>query len=509
MTPHKRIALNVVATYGRSIFAAAVGIFSSRWIFLALGEVDYGLFAVVGSIIAFITFFNGVLGSSVTRFYAYAIGEARKMEAESGVKHVREWFNTALSIHTAVPIVLTLIGYPIGIYAIGHWLQIPPERIAACVWVFRISLVTAFFSMVSIPFISLYTAYQDIAELSLYGVLNSILVFVSSYWLMGVNSDRLVVYALIMMSIHVSIPLMQMARAFWKYPVCRIDFTQWWNGARNKKLFSFAGWQFFGNCGSMMRHQACTMLTNVYFGPRLNAAYGISSTVLGQTGALTNALVGAFTPAITSEEGAGDRSRMISYAWRASRYGTFLLLIFLVPLTLEINEVLRLWLKTPPAWTSILCIIAFMETVFSKMTVGQQLAISAQGRIACYQATLGTIMISAFPLAWLLILFGCGPASVVIALVATTTACSLGRVWFGWRQLDMSPADWLKEVVLPLVVVTFCALVAGVVIRLAMAESFLRICVTSLATFVVMVLVGWFAILGQAEREKILAKIRR
>ena len=150
-----------------------------------------------------------------------------------------------------------------------------------------------------------------------------------------------------------------------------------------------------------------------------------------------------------------------------------------------------------------------METVFGKMTVGQQLAISAQGRIARYQATLGSIMISAFPLAWLLILFGCGPASVVIALVATTTACSLGRVWFGWRQLDMSPADWIKEVVRPLVVVTLCAFVAGVVIRLAMEASFLRICVTSLATFVVMVLVGWFAIIGQAEREKILAKIRR
>ena len=498
-----------MATYGRSLFAAAVGIFSSRWIFLALGEVDYGLFAVVGSIIAFITFFNGVLGSSVTRFYAYAIGEARNMDGVEGRIHVCKWFNTALSIHTAVPLVFTVIGYPIGIYAINHWLQIPMERISACIWVFRISLVTAFFSMVSIPFVSLYTAYQDIAELSLYGFLNSMLVFVTSYWLTGIDSDRLIAYSIMMMSIHVSIPLMQMARAFWKYPACRIDLSEWWNGARNKKLFSFAGWQFFGNCGSMMRHQACTMLTNVYFGPRLNAAYGISSTVLGQTGALTNALVGAFTPAITSEEGAGDRSRMVSYAWRASRYGTFLLLLFLVPLALEINEVLRLWLKNPPAWTSILCLIAFMETIFSKMTVGQQLAISAQGRIARYQATLGTIMISAFPFAWILILFGCGPASVVISLVATTTACALGRIWFGWHQLNMLPVEWLKEVVMPLAMVGAIALAAGVMVRFTLSASILRIFATSLATFVAMMSAGWFVILGEAERGRILAKLRR
>ena len=509
MTTHRRIALNVAATYGRSLFAAAVGMFSSRWIFLALGEVDYGLFAVVGSVIAFITFFNGVLGSSVTRFYAYAIGEARKMDDGNGQRHVREWFNTALSVHTAVPLVLTLIGYPIGVYAICHWLQIPPNRVSACIWVFRISLVTAFVSMISIPFISLYTAYQDIAELSLYGVLNSALVFVSAYVLMSVESDRLVVYALIMMAIHVGIPLVQIARAFYKYKICRIDFKAWRNGARNRMLFSFAGWQFFGNCGAMMRAQACTMLTNVYFGPRLNAAYGISNTVLGQTGALTNALIGAFTPAITSEEGAGDRNRMISYAWRASRYGTCLLLLFLIPLSLEIHEVLRLWLKTPPSWTATLCLVAFMETVLNKMTVGQQLAIAAQGRIARYQATLGTIMIAAFPLAWILIICGCGPASVVLALVATTTACSLGRIWFGWRQLEMHPVDWMKEVLWPIAAVSACAFAAGGVVRFTMETSFLRICATSLMSFCAMVVSGWFVVLGQSERKRILGRLMR
>lgn len=508
MSPNKRIFLNIVATYGRSLFAAAVGIFSSRWIFLAFGEVDFGLFAVVGSIIAFITFFNGVLGSSITRFYAYAIGEARKMDDESGRRHVCEWFNTALSVHTVVPLVLMLIGYPIGIYAIYHWLQIPPERVAACVWVFRISLVTAFAGMVSIPFVSLYTAYQDIVELSLYGVVNSVLVFMTSYWLMSVESDRLVVYALAMMLIHAGIPIIQVVRAFCKYRVCRIDFSAWWNGMRNKKLFSFAGWQFFGNCGAMMRAQACTMLTNVYFGPRLNAAYGISNTVLGQTGSLTNALIGAFTPAITSEEGAGDRCRMISYAWRSSRYGTYLLLLFLTPLSLEINEVLRLWLRNPPEWTSVLCLVAFIETVFNKMTVGQQLAIAAQGRIALYQATLGTIMIAAFPLAWVFILLGCGPVSVVVSLVATTTACSIGRIWFGWHQLGMRPVDWLREVALPLATVSFCAFAAGSTIRFLMAPSFLRVCATFMFSVGAIMVAGWFVVLGQAERDKIRIRMK-
>lgn len=50
---------------------------------------------------------------------------------------LKRWFNTALGIHIVLPLLAVIIGYPIGVHAIDHWLVIPPDRVAACVWVFR------------------------------------------------------------------------------------------------------------------------------------------------------------------------------------------------------------------------------------------------------------------------------------------------------------------------------------------------------------------------------------
>lgn len=509
LSQNRRIVCNVLATYGRNVFSMLLGLFSARWIYLSLGVVDFGLYGVVGSIIIFITFFNGVLGSSVTRFYAYAIGEGRRMSPDAAQSLLRRWFNTALSVHTFVPLLLIGIGYPIGIWAIEHWLTVPSERTVACIGVFRLSLLTAFVSMVSVPFVSFYTAYQDIVELSLFGVAQTCLTFAAAGVLLYVEGDRLLIYAFLMTLIQVGIQVLQMFRAHRKYPVCRLQFSAWLKWTDEKKsLFKFASFQLFGNCGSLMRHQACALLTNKYFGPRINAAYGVSGQVLGQAGSLSSALMTAFTPAITTAEGAGDRDQVKRYALRISSFGAFLLLLFLIPLSLEIDEVLWLWLKSPPEWASTFCLVAFAEVVFNKMTVGQSLAIMAQGNIGRFQLMTGGVLILAFPMAWILVLLGCGPLSMAIALFTTTALVALPRVYLGWRQLDISPLSWVRHVVLPVVSVGLAAGFFGGLLRLWFEPSFMRVCLTTAITVPTTVACGWFLILDANERVRILSLIR-
>ena len=138
----------MTASYSRTLIAAGLGLFSVRWVLDALGASDYGLYAVVGSLIVFISFFNNILGISISRFYAYSIGHGENVSPEEAVKELSGWFNTAFSLHILVPIALLVIGYPVAVYAIRHWVNIPPDRIATAVWVFRVSCVTAFVSMV-------------------------------------------------------------------------------------------------------------------------------------------------------------------------------------------------------------------------------------------------------------------------------------------------------------------------------------------------------------------------
>ena len=116
MTENRRIFWNIVATYGRSLYSLAVGLFTARWALNALGVTDYGLYGVVGGLTVFIGFLNGTLAGANARFYAISIGKARVAENKvAALEDSRKWFNTAFSIHTILPAILIAIGYPIGV----------------------------------------------------------------------------------------------------------------------------------------------------------------------------------------------------------------------------------------------------------------------------------------------------------------------------------------------------------------------------------------------------------
>ena len=336
MTASQRVILNAAATYGRSLVGMVIGLFSIRWVLAALGTSDYGLYCVVGAIIPFITFFNGILGISVSRYYAYSIGQAQK-DGVAGVNDdLKRWFNTALSIHLVVPFALILAGAPLGEYAIRHWINIPPDRIEACAWVFRIALVTTFLSMTSVPFTAMYTAKQYIAVLAGFGILASILNFCFAAMLFHVTSDKLIVYAIFMLIVNAGIPFCQIFFAVLKFPECRMKFAYLWDRKRLSSVASFAGWTLFGGGGCLLATQGSMFVTNHFFGPVLNTSYGIAGQLTTQTGTLADALMGALSPAVTTREGSGDRSGTLRMASSTGKIGALLILVFAIPLGLEL-----------------------------------------------------------------------------------------------------------------------------------------------------------------------------
>jgi hypothetical protein len=195
MNPSTRILLNALATYGRSVVALLLGSYSTRWVLSALGATDFGLDGVVGSVILFITYLNATLSGSVARFYAYSIGLDQSNKKNDEHCDLRHWFNIAIFIHTLFPLILIAIGYPLGMYAVKNWLVIPPDRINACIWVFRFSALSAFVSMITVPYIAMFQAKQYIMELSLVSIVQTVISFICAYKLATVQSDHLIFYA--------------------------------------------------------------------------------------------------------------------------------------------------------------------------------------------------------------------------------------------------------------------------------------------------------------------------
>ena len=501
MSPNRRIFLNIVATYGRSVFAIVCGLFTSRWVLMSLGQVDYGLFGVVGVLTSFVGFLNGLLAVSVSRFYAYSVGMAQKHGDADGLEECRMWFNTALLVHTVVPVVLMVVGYPIGQWSIEHWLAIPAERIDACRWVFRFSCVSCFAAMVNVPFQAMYFAKQYIAELTIYSFAQTSVSVVCLYFMVTHPRDWLVGYAAIVCAIAVIPRLLICIRALRVFPECRFVKQYFLSFCRLPKLMRYVGWQAFGLTGQLMKSQGVAILINKAFGAKVNAAMSVANSVNANASTLSSALLSAFTPAITQACGAGDMAQVKRMSFRASKFGVLLVLVFAIPLVVELPTVLNLWLKEPPAWSTTLCIGVITALLAEKSTYGHMIAMNAIGKIAAYQATVGTVLILTLPVAYMLVRMGLGVPGVALALVVTACMASIGRVVFARRIAGMGAWAWIRNLVLPIAV---CAVLSGGVGysgRFFMEAGVLRLFLSVLLCEAVFIPFSWFLALDMSERQ--------
>lgn len=441
MTSQHRVVTNTLATYGRSLLSAGLGIFASRWVLQGLGQTDFGLFALIGTVIGFVSVLNSVLGATVARHFAFAIGRGDSRD-------VNRWFNTALAVHVVVPAGLVAIGLPLGVWCIRHVLVTPEGRVDDCLWVFRLSLVSAFAQMVAVPFVAMFIAQQRMKESALWGLLQAILLFVLAMSLAAVDGDRLLVYTAGVVSIYTAIAIAQMFRAWCSFPECRLDRGQWVSAHRITTIFSFAGWTTIGTVGSLFRSHGIAILLNLFHGPRLNAAYGIANQVSLQTGTFAQAMIGAIAPEIAATAGRGDRQRVANLAVCASKLATLLALLFAVPLLVETEYILDLWLSPAPAYASVFCQIVLISFILDKSSVGYVMAINAQGRIAAYQATVGGLLLLAVPLGYVFLKAFKTPTAAMMAFLATSLLCTLLRVMWGRRLLGIPVRHWLAGVVL-------------------------------------------------------------
>ena len=508
MSPNRRIFLNIIATYGRSLYALVIGLFCGRWTLMVLGEVAYGLIGVVGGMTAFVAFLNGVMASGVGRFYAVSAGLEAE-DREIGIERCREWFTTAVMIHTLLPLVLVAVGYPIGEWAVRNYLTVPLDRVEACVWVWRFSCLTCFFSMASVPFSGMYGAKQEIAELTIYSFVTSTLNVVFLYYALTHPSDWLVRLSAWTCALSVTPSLIISVRAIYKYPECRFKmlYAKCWGNIA--KMLRYSGWLIIGNLASLLGTQGVSLFLNKVFGPRVNAASNVGNTLTGQCQTLSGSLIGAFTPAIMNAYGAGDRKRFIELSNLVNKLATLLILVFAIPLALEVDEVLFLWLKNPPAYAAGLCLLGLLYAALDKVSWGCCIAVYAVGKMALYEIVIGGSFLFVIPLSYVFYKLGMGVYCAGWALVAIRIFTVVARVVLARKIVGgFSLRSWAAEVAIPVVFVTSVAAMAGFLPRMFMNASFSRICVTSLFAELALFAVAWFMIFRRDERLYVINRIK-
>ena len=508
MTQNKRIFFNVVATYVRNIYSVIIGLFCGRWMLKVLGEVDYGLLGVVGGMVAFMTFFNAVLASSVTRFYSYSVG-SKLIDEHDGVEECRRWFNVAFLLHTVVPILLILIGYPIGKYVIENFLTIPIDRIVPCIWIWRFVMISSFITMVSVPFQAMYYARQEIAELTMYGVVTTTVKAVMLYWMLRHPGFWLVKYSFLSMLLVIVPQLLIVGRALSVYPECKFNHRYIWDQKRIRELIQFAGMRFVSTASMLIGNSGSTILVNKILGPSKNASASIGSLVSAQSASLSGAISGAFGPAVTNAAGAKDHELMKKLAYRASTFGTICVLIFVLPLSLEIDEVMRLWLENPPAGAGRLCLCYLCVVVLERISDGQWMSVYASGRITGYQVCEAIAWLLMLPTGFLLMRCGYDVASIGVSMVIVKSFTAVAKVYYARKECGLSIRYWMCKIVFPLLGASLFSLIPALFVVNTLNSGFIRIIVTTGVICSSFLFLCWVTVVDKDSKNAILLQIKR
>ena len=477
---------------------------------MALGQTDYGLYGLVGGLTIFISFFNNVLAGANARFYAFSIGEARvSFDKSAALEECRRWFNTALSMHLFVPVVLIVLGYPLGVYAIEHWLTIPADRVEASVWVFRFACLTCFVAMFNVPFAAMYTAKQYIAELTIYSFVTSTLNVIFLYYMVTHAGTWLTVFAFWTCLLSVVPQIIICIRACIIFPECRIVTCYMWDKARIKRIWSFGCIQMIGGFCDLLRTHGMSIVINKFFGPKMNAAQSIGNTVQAHCMTLAGAMQSAFVPVITQACGAKEYERMNKFAIRTFKFNVLLSLIFVIPLALELPEVMRLWLKNPPDCSVGLCYCAMVFHLANASSVGHMVVLNAFGKIFAYNTILSSMNVFAVVLAVCVGLVWRNVYIIMSVIVFAMMLNSLGRALFARYYVGTRLKTWLLEALVPLVIVTAITGGIGWLPHLFMVESFNRIIVTTILCEGGFIPLTWFVLLSHEERDFVREKIFR
>ena len=125
-TAHKTrlIARNTLMLYVRMLFMMFMGLYTSRIVLQALGENDYGVYNVIGGVVAMFSIISGALNSAVSRFITFEMGK------DEGAR-LNAVYSTAVTIQMILAAVVVLVAEPVGLWFIENEMTIDPSRIPA------------------------------------------------------------------------------------------------------------------------------------------------------------------------------------------------------------------------------------------------------------------------------------------------------------------------------------------------------------------------------------------
>lgn len=481
------------------IFTMAISLYTSRKILEALGVEDFGLYNVVGGIVAMFGFINASMTASTQRFITFKIGNNDK-------KGIQDVFGNSILIHLCISVIILVLSETVGLWFVYNKLNIPANRFSAALWTYQASIAMAIAMIMYVPYNAFVIAREKINIFAIISIIEATLKLFIVFVLQYTQYDRLKFFSVLMLSIQIGILIV--------YAVyCKM--TDKWLKHKiiyNKEIFrnmtSFAGWDLYGNFSTIARTQGVNILINIFFGPIVNAAAGIATQVQGAIMNFGTNVIVAVRPQIVKSYSVKNYDRTTFLLFKSGLF-TFLLMVTLTaPVIIETEYILKIWLGIVPEYTIEFIRITLLFNLFANLSSVILIGIHATGRIKRPSIINGTLYLSVIPFSYLGYRLGGSPS---IAYVFNVFAVFLGMISNAWTLnlvfKEFSFRSFFMQVILKsfIIFLTFIICLTGV--KNMLEESYVRLITICLISCCMAVITG-LLILSRTERANLYLTIK-
>lgn len=468
---NKRIVKNTLLLYIRMGVMMAINLYTSRVILNALGIVDYGLFNVVGGLVIMFSVLSKSLTNSISRYLTFELGKGESIR-------LKEMFSSALVIQFILCAIILVFAETIGLWFLNAKMTFPVERASAVQWVYQMAILSFLIGLISVPFNAIIVAYERMSAFAYISVIDAFLKLIIAFLIYVSPMDKLVFYAFLIL-----LETIFQNFIYWVY--CKRNFIECsfrlkFNKGLVKEMANFAGWNFFGTLSSSLRLQGVDVVINIFFGPTVNAAKGIATSVNSAVNGFVTNMMMAVNPQIIKSYSSGDREYMMNLINQSARYSFYLLFLLALPVILNTDYILHLWLGFTPSYSVRFIQFVLLLTMLEALSNPLETGMMATGNIRNYQIIIGFLQILNLPLCYLMFKIGFGPEIVYIIACLITFVCLFVR-WIMLKPYGFSVSAYIKNVLSNIFFVGLVALPIPIFFHLYLSRSYIGLFANILA----------------------------
>ncbi|GHV12279.1 hypothetical protein AGMMS49938_04520 [Fibrobacterales bacterium] len=466
-----------------------VSLYTSRVVLGTLGVEDFGIYSVVGGVIVLFSFISGSMGYGTQRFLTHALGKGDKLK-------VAKTFSVSMSIHIGAAFLILLLGETVGLWFLNSQLNLPTARIDAVNWVYQFSVLSACIGIVQVPYNAVIIANEKMSVFAYLSIAEALLKLGIVYLLTWFSFDKLKLYAILMFFVIAIVCVCYKIYCNQKFKESL--YKPVWDKELFKLQMGFSGWTLFTSAADVSMTQGVNMLLNVFYGVAVNAAMGIANQVNNAVNSFVQNFQVAFMPQIIKSYAANERERFFNLIIRSSKFSFLLLFALSIPLILNMELALKIWLKTVPEYAVVFCELVLIDSLVTTFVNPMTNAIAATGNIKNFYLTVTIIKLLIISGSFVFLSMGMPPTIVLFVKITVDCFLFIARALF-LRSMVGFPLRRFASVLVRLAAVSMIAIPLPLIV--CSQTSGLKALLFSGASFEIVFIVAAFVVcLDKRER---------